>query len=150
MDEMQAISSAFLASSLLFLASCGKSRNSETRIADKPVLSSLVQAETKSQIDFARHVKPILKKRCAWCHDGSDESIPYALTNREEAFKNKRIVPGKPEQSLLFIAAGGEHPPLKKTTVGIKIAPSDLKVIERWIVSGAVWPAGEAGQLKRR
>lgn len=149
MRKMKAISSAFLASCLLF-TSCGKSGESETRLDGKPVLSPLVQAETKSRIDFARHVKPILEERCAWCHDGSDKKMPYILTNREEAFKNKRIIPGKPDQSLLFIAASGQHPTLKMPAVGVKIAPSDLKVLERWIASGAVWPQGKAGQLKGR
>jgi hypothetical protein len=149
MTEMKAFSSAFFATSLL-LTSCGKWGDSETRISGKPVLSPLVQAETKSQIDFARHVKPILEERCVWCHDGSDKTISYALTNKEEAFKNKRIVPGKPGKSLLFVAASGQHPALKMPSVGIKIAASDLKVLERWIVSGAVWPEGEAGQLKAR
>ncbi|MGJ8725231.1 MAG: c-type cytochrome domain-containing protein [Roseibacillus sp.] len=146
---MKAISSVFLASSLL-LVSCSKWSESETRIDDKPVLSALVQAETKSRIDFARHVKPILEERCVWCHDGKDKKMPYALTNREEAFKNKRIVPGKPDESLFFIAAAGKHPTLKMPSVGMKVAPSDLKVLERWIVSGAVWPQGEVGQLKGR
>lgn len=146
---MKASSLLTLVPSLL-LSSCGKWEESETRIDDKPVLSALVQAETQTRIDFARHVKPILEERCVWCHDGSDKSMPYLLTNKEEAFKNKRIVPGKPEQSLLYVAASGQHPTLKMPSVGAKVASSDLKVLERWIVSGAVWPSGEAGQLKGR
>lgn len=148
MTKMRAISNVFFAS--LLLTSCGKWGESETRIDDGPVLNGLVQAETKSQIDFARHVKPILEKRCVWCHDGSDRTMPYALTNRKEAFKNQRIVPGKPEQSLFYIAASGQHPTLQMPAVGAKVAASDLKVLERWIISGAVWPEGEAGQLKGR
>ncbi|GHC43380.1 c-type cytochrome domain-containing protein [Roseibacillus persicicus] len=146
---MKAITSVFLASALL-LASCGKDGDSETQLDGKPVLSARVQAETRSRIEFARHVKPILEERCVWCHDGSDKKMPYKLTNREEAFKNKRIVPGKPNQSLFYLAASGQHPTLKMPAVGIKIAPSDLEVLERWISAGAVWPEGAAGQLKGR
>ena len=146
---MKASSTVFLASSLL-LASCGIWGNSDSRISSKAVLSPSLQAETKSQIDFARHVKPILEARCVWCHDGTDKKIPYSLASREGAFKNKRIVPGKPNQSLFYAAAAGEHPPLKESSVGIKVAPSDLKVLERWIDSGAVWPEGAAGKLKGR
>lgn len=146
---MKAISSAFLASFLL-LTSCGKWGDSETRLDSKPVLSALVQAETENRIDFSRHVKPILEKRCVWCHDGSDQDISYLLTNAEAAFENKRIVPRKPNQSLFYVAAEGKHPTLEMPAVGVKVAPSDLKVLERWIVSGAIWPKGEAGQLKGR
>lgn len=149
MNEMRAISSAFLFSSLLS-TSCGIWGGSETRISDKPVLNYLVQAETKSSIDFARHVKPILEERCVWCHNGTDHKVAYALTNREEAFQNKRIVPTQPGQSLFYVAASGEHPPLENEAKKVSIASSDLKVLERWIVSGAIWPQGEAGQLKGR
>lgn len=145
--QMKAIVSVFLGGSLL-LASCGKWGESETRLEGKPVLSTRLQVETKTQIDFARHVKPILEQRCVWCHDGSDKSMPYALTNRAEAFKGKRIVPGSPDRSLFYLAASGEHPGLKMPAVGVKIAPGDLAVLKRWIVSGAVWPEGAAGELK--
>ena len=142
---MKVISSAFLASLLLFV-SCGRRELPERGVGDQPVLSPVVQAETETRIEFARHVKPILEQRCAWCHDGS-ENVPYSLVTRQEAFQNERIVPRKPEESLFFLAAG-EHPDLEETV--IQVAVSDLKVLERWIVSGAVWPSGEAGQLKRR
>lgn len=148
---MKLISSAFffIIGSLL-VASCSLWSRAKYRIDDKPVLSELVQAETKSRIDFARHVAPILEKRCVWCHDGSEEEVPYVLTNQDGAFQNKRIVPGKPEQSLLFVAAEGEHPVLKNSSATIRVAPGDAKVLERWIISGAIWPSGEAGQLKGR
>lgn len=146
---MKAISNVFFMS-LVFLTSCSWWGNSKGQIDDKPVLSALVQAETKSRIDFSRHVKPILEERCVWCHDGSDDDIPYSLSSREKAFQAKRIVPGKPRKSLLFVAAGGEHPALGDSGKEVRIAPSDLAVLERWIVSGAVWPEGTTGQLERR
>ena len=149
MSKMKAISSAILISPLL-LASCGLWGDSESRIDDKPVLSPLVQGETRSRIDFSRHVAPILEERCVWCHNGKDKKMDYALTDRDEAFKNKRIVPGKPEKSLLYLAASGEHPALEDSSVSIRVAPSDLKVLERWIDSGAIWPQGDAGELKGR
>ena len=150
MGEMKAISSAFLASSLLFLASCGFGGDSDSRLSDKPVLSPSAQAETRSQIDFSRHVKPILEERCVRCHDGSDKKTFYSLVNREEAFKGNSIVPGKPSDSILYLAAAGEHPILKKSKEEVSVAPSDLLVLKRWIASGAVWPQGETGELKGR
>ena len=149
---MKVISSAFLGSLFLF-TSCGKWGKGKDRISNEPVLKPLVQAETQSRIEFARHVKPILEKRCVWCHDGSDAGVPYSLANREGAFENKRIVPRKPEQSLFYVAAGGKHPDLEGMVEGSMegslLASSDLKVLRRWILSGAIWPTGEAGQLER-
>lgn len=145
---MKVIVSVFLGVTLL-LASCG-GIESETRLDGTPVLSPEIQGETVTRIDFGRHVKPILEQRCVWCHNGKDKEMPYSLVNRDEAFANQRIVPGKPSKSLFYLAASGQHPTLKMPAVGIKIAPSDLVVLRRWIESGAVWPAGPIGELKGR
>ena len=146
---MKVISNVFFISAL-FLTSCGMWGGSEPGMDDSPVLSSSVQAETGSRIDFSRHVKPILEARCVACHDGKDKKVAYALTSRKEAFKNKNIVPGKPKKSLLYVAAAGEHPAINEDGDKIKIAASDVKVIERWILSGAVWPEGASGHLEAR
>lgn len=148
MPQMNVIVSVFLGA-LLLLASCG-GIDPETRLDGTPVLSPEIQGETRTRIDFARHVKPILEQRCVWCHNGQDQELPYSLANRDEAFKNQRIVPGKPGKSLFYLAASGQHPTLKMPAVGVTIAPSDLVVLRRWIDSGAVWPAGTIGELKGR
>ncbi len=146
---MKAILNVFFLNFLL-LTACGKWNKSENRLTNKPVLSTLVQAETKSRIDFSRHVKPILEARCVTCHHRKTKTISYLLTNQKEAFENERIIPGNPTQSPLYTAASGEHPPLGNSSKKIQIAATDLKVIERWILSGAIWPAGEVGQLEKR
>ncbi|MBK1834880.1 c-type cytochrome domain-containing protein [Roseibacillus ishigakijimensis] len=146
---MRATTSILMAGGLL-LASCGPNDDSESKLKSRPVLSPRLQAETQSYLDFARHVKPILEERCVWCHDGSDKKMPYSLVNREKAFAGKRIVPGQPEKSLLYLAASGEHPTLQMPAVGVQVAATDLEVLRRWIATGAVWPMGSAGELRGR
>ena len=147
MSKMKAIASVFLGSAL-FLASCGSRNALESRLEPSPVLSPRVQSETRTRIDFARHVKPILETRCVWCHDGSDKSVVYNLSSRRKAFRDQRIVSRKPDQSRLYLMAEGQHPLVAESTLAVKMAPSDLLVLRRWIDSGAVWPEGEVGELK--
>ena len=132
------------------LASCGGKNDSPSGINQKPVLSARRQAETETRIDFARHVKPILEERCLSCHDGSNPNTLYLLTCQEEAFKNRRLVTKKPSQSLLYIAAQENHPPHPESERKIKLDSGDLIVLRRWILSGAIWPSGKAGQLKAK
>ncbi len=143
---MKASSLTAFASALL-LASCGPWGETRKPHSRQPVLDSLTQAETASRIDFARHVRPILTKRCVWCHQENEIGKLYLLTSKEEAFHKQRIIPGKPAQSPFYLATTGQHPQLKEYPKGVQIAKSDRKVLERWILSGAVWPAGQAGQL---
>lgn len=145
---MKAIVSVFLGV-ILLLASCG-GIDSEARLAGTPVLSPEIQGETRTRIDFARHVKPILEQRCVWCHSGKDKDLAYSLANRDAAFQNQRVVPGKASKSLLYLAASGQHPALKTPNASVTVAPSDQIVLRRWIESGAVWPAGPTGELKGR
>ena len=141
---MRAIVIAFL-TTILHLNSCGRSNRALRGLSDKPVLSTRLQTETLTQIDFARHVKPILEERCVWCHDG--KKADYNLTNRNEALKNQNIIPKEPEQSPLYLAAAGQHPELKAFDAEVKIASSDLLTLKNWISSGALWPKGPSGNL---
>ena len=143
---MRAIVIAFLGINLL-LSSCGNSGQPDPRLNDSPVLSARLQAETTIQIDFARHIKPILEERCVWCHNGKNEATDYALTNCAEAFKNQQIIPNKPRQSPLYQAAAGKHSKLEIPETKVKIASGDLIALKNWISSGAVWPEGPAGDL---
>jgi hypothetical protein len=146
---MKAIVSVFFGGGLLLalLASCG-GIDPATRLDGTPVLGPRVQAETRTHIDFVRHVRPIIAQRCVWCHDGKEENIAYNLTNRDDAFAKQRIVPRQPSKSLFYLAASGQHPSLETPGLEVQIAPSDLAVLRRWIESGAVWPAGPAGEVR--
>ncbi|MDP0491204.1 MAG: c-type cytochrome domain-containing protein [Verrucomicrobiota bacterium JB023] len=144
---MKKIASVFFGS-VVILASCGGGNKSETRLKGPPVLSPELLAETKTRIDFVRHVKPILEHRCVWCHNGKDKKMPYVMTNRSEAFAGGRIVPGRPDESLLFRAMSAEHEAITMPAVGFKVPKEEVEVVRKWIEIGATWPAGKAGELR--
>lgn len=135
----------------LLLISCGWGGKDDSTDTNKPIHNALVRGETRSQIDFSRHVKPILEQRCLRCHDGKNTDTLYALSDGTEAFKKSRIVPGKPSQSLFYVAASEKHPSDSgEPSKGTQLDKGDLLVLKRWILSGAIWPTGEAGQLRKK
>lgn len=140
---------------LILAAGCQTSRDPETRPQGDDALSA---AESKAalggQVDFARHVKPILEERCFMCHNGSAlprrMDLSSAATARKTGALGGFIVPGHPEQSLFVSRIGNAPAHLKAMPpVGQQLTATDRKVLERWIAQGAVWPAGPEGQLRQ-
>jgi len=95
-------------------------------------------------VDYTRDIEPLLVKHCVACH-GADaqesglrlDSVKLAL---EGGYTGAAIVPGKREESLLYLAISGggdltpmpyEEPPL---------ADEQIEMIGRWIDEGAKHP----------
>ncbi len=87
---------------------------------------------------FESEVRPILKAFCFHCHGegeklkgGVDLRLKRAMLRRTD--EGTVLVPGKPSDSLLYLrAASGEMPKGEK-----KLEPNQIKILERWIASGA-------------
>lgn len=91
-------------------------------------------------IRFSQEIKPVLSNICFACH-GPDEKTRKAnlrLDSREGALRS--IVPGKPEQSSLYLRmkmhGPGQMPP---EDFPKQLAPGQLVAFERWIKQGAKW-----------
>lgn len=112
--------------------------------------TSVVGAETLSKTDaealFVLKVKPLLNSRCVVCH-GKDGKIKGGLDlqTRDTMLKGgdsdlKSLVPGKPEESLIYIAATWansdyEMPPKEND----RLNEEDLTYLKQWIAAGAPW-----------
>lgn len=91
--------------------------------------------------------RAILEKRCLSCH-GSARMSGLDLRDRADALKGGKrgaaLVPGKPEQSLLFRAVAGSSeikmPPGKET-----LSASEIETLRNWIKGGASWTAATRG-----
>ena len=105
-------------------------------------------------LTFGKDIKPVLREKCAHCHN--QETLPdkVSFESRELAFvKNKEgqpiIVPGKPDESLIVVAL--ETPRIHEKAmplVGPRPNIDEIALIRRWIAAGAEWPEGAAGKIK--
>src|SRR5262245_12908097 len=88
--------------------------------------------------EFDTVVAPLLVRRCLDCHSGQKPKGGLDLGSRRGALRGGEsgpaIVPGKPEESLLWeYIEGGKMPP--KTP----LPDSERAVLKAWLTSGAHW-----------
>ena len=120
-----------------------------------PVLLSvaaprLQAAAARSDLTFEQDVRPILKAHCFHCH-GETEKPKGGVDLRLKRFMLHKtddgivLVPGKPAESLMFkLVAAGEMPKGEK-----KLEPQQIKLLERWIATGAKTSHPEPESLPR-
>jgi serine/threonine-protein kinase len=86
--------------------------------------------------DLARQGPEILKKYCYECHGAKMVKPPLDVTDREVMLKGRSkpyLVPGKPDQSVLWKRLDSDMPPEDKPQ------PTDAEraILKRWIEAGA-------------
>jgi mono/diheme cytochrome c family protein len=87
-----------------------------------------------AKVNFVRQVKPILEKHCVRCHGDERAAKNLRLDRWDRAMR--AIVPKKPEDSTLYLAArSGIMPPGPN-----KLSSEELETIRKWIAEGARWP----------
>ena len=98
------------------------------------------------QIDFEKHIRPILVEHCLGCHGPKKQQASLRLDLREYAFKGSEsgpvIVPGKPGDSLLhkvLLPDAEKRMPPKAPLSGLEIDR-----IREWLAQGAHWPTETA------
>jgi mono/diheme cytochrome c family protein len=89
-------------------------------------------------------VHKLLQAKCAKCHGEMVRKADLDLTTSAGLIKGgesgKAVVPGKPDESLLFEKVHtGAMPPKKDE----RLSEADVDLIRRWIAAGAVIPAAE-------
>ena len=108
-------------------------------------------AETvPADVLFARKIQPLFKTKCLACHGEDPKKLKGELDVRSLAgllkggeSEEPSIVPGKPEQSPLYLAVTREHeddwsamPPKEND----KLTAKQVDYVKQWIVAGAPWP----------
>jgi len=102
-----------------------------------------------AELLFVRRIAPLFQEKCLACH-GNDEKIKgdFDMRSREAVLKGGEsekpgIVPGKPEESPLYLAVTRQHeddwepmPPKEAD----KLYVDQIEWIKQWIVGGAPWP----------
>lgn len=113
-----------------------------------------VQADEGDRL-FTLRVLPLLKEKCFGCHASTPDDLKgdYAVDSREALLEggesgDASIVPGKPEDSVLYQAVmweGYEMPPKEND----RLTKQQTEFVRRWIELGAPWPQ-EAKQQEIR
>jgi hypothetical protein len=107
--------------------------------------ATILSAQTR--VDFQRDVRPILSDNCFLCHgpDASTRKVNLRLDVHEEATIPRRngapIVPGKPEQSLLYKKITEADPARRMPPISSHKTLSEAQIVtlRRWIEQGAEW-----------
>jgi len=102
-------------------------------------------ADRTNPVDFEKEVLPILEDNCIACHNSVVTKNKLDLEEIKGMIQGGKrgtaLVPGKPEQSLLFLAASRKKkphmPPLPNEVDAKALTPKELKILERWIREGA-------------
>ncbi len=112
-------------------------------------LAALSAADEKSEQLFVRRIVPLFHEKCLACHGNDAAKIKGGLDMRTRAStlkggdsKQPSLVPGKPDQSPLYLAVTRTHaeweamPPKEAD----KLYAEQLAWIKDWIAGGAPWP----------
>ncbi|MFP6872743.1 MAG: c-type cytochrome domain-containing protein [Verrucomicrobiales bacterium] len=105
-------------------------------------VASLTRAEP---VSYAKEIAPVFKKSCVACHNASKAKVKLNLENVSSMLKGssegKVIVPGKADESLLFLVAAHREeefmPPPKNKSNAPNLNPEQLALLKLWIDQGA-------------
>lgn len=87
---------------------------------------------------FESNILPLLKSRCASCHDDKVKQAGLSVLDRDALVKGGKtgaaIVPGKPVDSLILSLLSSGKMPMG----GQRFSPGEIDLIRSWIESGAL------------
>ncbi|MDP7267111.1 MAG: DUF1553 domain-containing protein [Pirellulales bacterium] len=109
----------------------------------------VVHAESSPQIDFQRDIGPLLASRCYNCHGPNDTTreAELNLSDRKQVFSQQAengqplLTPGDPAQTEIYLRIVSDDPDLQMPPPDAEadLDPEEIKLIRRWISSGAMW-----------
>ncbi len=108
-------------------------------------LPGSAEANAEGIAFFEKRIRPLLVQHCYECHSADSEEIAgdllvdSRLGLRRGGYSGPAVVPGAPEQSLLFEAVRYKNPDLQMPPKGT-LADAEIADFEKWIKLGAPDP----------
>lgn len=109
--------------------------------------SSSAFAVDSSDLEFfEKHIRPVLVEQCFDCHSAAAGKTKGGLQVDSRAKlltggdTGPAILPGKPEQSLLYKAITHADPDLAMPAKKPKLSDEVIANFKKWITTGAAWP----------
>ncbi|MCH8043668.1 MAG: PSD1 domain-containing protein [Planctomycetes bacterium] len=105
----------------------------------------LLAQPLRAEPSFETDVLPILRANCFRCHGEKTHKAELSLTNQARLLKGgesgEAVVPGKPQESLLYeLLRDGDMPPEKEKPRPTK---AQIETIRAWIAAGAKFAGGK-------
>ncbi|MFK7777093.1 MAG: PSD1 and planctomycete cytochrome C domain-containing protein [Gimesia sp.] len=114
---------------------------------ENAVFAAKATKPSAKQIEFFElHIRPVFIEKCNDCHTGDqDAENALAVDSRSSLIKGgdfgPAIIPGNPEQSLLYQSIQRTHKELKMPPdADDKLSNETIQHFKRWIEWGAPWP----------
>ncbi len=102
-----------------------------------PLLAALPNRAAPPQTDLAVSAYAVMEKHCAKCH-GKDKTGEFTFRDYKAMVNNGHIVPGKPDQSRLFIrSAQSPGDPMPPRSANDPLNAEDTATLKAWIEAGA-------------
>jgi Planctomycete cytochrome C len=114
-------------------------------LASSGILASSQVCAAEEQVSFKEDILPLLKWRCAGCHEAGGEGVQKSgldLTSYEGLMKGtkfgKMVIPRDPESSNLMLLLDWRASPQLRMPHGKKqLSSCDRNTIRSWIRQGA-------------
>ena len=111
-----------------------------------PAMTGIVRAGEK-EIDFTRHIRPILSAACYQCHgpDSKERQADLRFDRQQSALASREegpaIVPGKHAESGIYrrITSNDPESRMPPPDEARQLSPEEIEKIKRWIDEGADW-----------
>jgi mono/diheme cytochrome c family protein len=105
---------------------------------------AVVSAEPPENL-FRDRVAPLLAAKCGACHGPEGAESGFRIDVRDKAIAggdsgSAGIVPGKPEESELFVRIATTDKESRMPADGAPLSGEEQALLKEWIAAGAVWP----------
>ena len=91
----------------------------------------------RAELSFMKDVAHLLQRRCAGCHGEKKSKGNYRLHTFE--YLEKAVVPGKPEESDLYLLLVDEDPDSRMPQKDDAFSAAETGLIREWIAAGATF-----------
>ncbi len=97
-------------------------------------------------VDFAHDIAPVLQRRCAKCHAGTQKKGGLSINTRQTLLAGgdtgPAAIPRKAHESLLIERLSSADADLRMPPEGERLTARQIEIFRRWIDGGVPWEEG--------
>jgi mono/diheme cytochrome c family protein len=108
-----------------------------------PEQRAKLPSPASEQIDFAKHIQPIVEKSCVKCHGKGRDKGGFVFETRESLLKGgdsgPAVIVGNSAESLIIELVSGLDPDNVMPQKGAKLTSREVSLLRAWIDQGLKW-----------